>query len=285
MTSRAIARTLISFGLVSVPVAVYKATDSSTNGFELHQYDRDSGSRIRYQKVRESDGAQVEASDIVKGAEVGGEVVMITDADLAELAEFVPAARSMEVQAFVPAEAVDPMSLSGVSYYVAPDGKVKGGAKAYKLLAGALRRSGRRAVVVWGLRGREYPFVLHADHGVIVAQQLHWPSQVRPAPEVEDVAVGCTEEDLADKLVAALAADKIELAESDQYSVALSALISAKAEGGSLGVPPERPAPAGADLTAVLMSSLDSLRGKQHDIVQNTDSAGYTGAIVSGRRS
>jgi DNA end-binding protein Ku len=257
---RSIARTTISFGLVSVPVAVYKATGDE-RAFELHQFDAESGSRIRHRKVRESDGAEVEAQDIVKGAEVGDKVVMITEADFATLADLVPSARSMEVQSFVPASEVGAMALSGTSYYLGPDSKVKGSAKPYALLAGALERSGRLAVIVWGTRGREHPFVLHAENGVISARQMHWPSALRTPPAIEQVAVSATEEDLADGLVGALSAERMEIPESDQYGDALAALITAKAEGteGSM-VTPEAPLAPQNDIGALLAASLDALR-------------------------
>jgi DNA end-binding protein Ku len=248
---RSIARTTISFGLVSVPVAVYKATGDE-RAFELHQFDAESGSRIRHRKVRESDG---------KGAEVGDKVVMITEADFATLADLVPSARSMEVQSFVPASEVGAMALSGTSYYLGPDSKVKGSAKPYALLAGALERSGRLAVIVWGTRGREHPFVLHAENGVISARQMHWPSALRTPPAIEQVAVSATEEDLADGLVGALSAERMEIPESDQYGDALAALITAKAEGteGSM-VTPEAPLAPQNDIGALLAASLDALR-------------------------
>lgn len=282
MTTRSIARTTIAFGLVSVPVAVYKATGDE-RAFELHQFDAETGSRIRYKKVRESDGAEVEQGSIVKGAEVGDKVVMITDDDLASLAEMTPSARAMEVQAFVPATEVGPLALSGASYYLAPDSKVKGGGKAFTLLAGAMERSGRLAVVVWGTRGREHPFVLHSEGGVIVARQMHWPSVIREAPAVERVDVSATEEDLADGLVRALSADHMEIPESDQYGDALAALITAKAEGSETVTPPPAAtvAPA-ADLTALLKGSLDSLRGKDHGPVETVPGS-RTGAVLKGQ--
>jgi DNA end-binding protein Ku len=137
---RAIWKGSVSFGLVSVPVKLYSATESHDVSFrQVHAKD---GGRIKYQRVCSIDGEEIAYADIAKGYETeDGEMVILTDDDLAEL----PSASSREiaVEKFVPAEQIDPM-LFEKSYYLEPE---KTGVKPYALLRQALEEAGRMAVV------------------------------------------------------------------------------------------------------------------------------------------
>ena len=136
---QAIWKGAISFGLVTIPIKVYSATDERNISFrQVHEAD---GGRIRYKRVCELDGEEVPYSDIGKGYELpDGRMVVLTDEDFAGLP--LPTAKSIEVLEFVPAEQVDPLYFAK-AYYLAADGV---GAKPYKLLREALTRSGTAGV-------------------------------------------------------------------------------------------------------------------------------------------
>ena len=150
---RAIWKGAVSFGLVSVPVKLYAATETHDVSFrQVHAKD---GGRIKYQRVCSLDGEEVPYSDIAKGYETeDGEMVILSDDDMAEL----PATSSREiaVEKFVPSDQIDPM-LFEKSYYLEPE---KSGAKPYALLRQALKDADRMAVVTVALRQRTSVAVL-----------------------------------------------------------------------------------------------------------------------------
>ena len=150
---RAIWKGAVSFGLVSVPVKLYSATESKDISFrQVHAQD---GGRIKYQRVCSIDGEEVPYSDIAKGYETeDGEMVIIDDSDMEDLP--VSSSREIAVEKFVPSEQIDPM-LFEKSYYLEPE---KTGAKPYALLRQALLDSDRMALVTVALRNRTSPAVL-----------------------------------------------------------------------------------------------------------------------------
>jgi DNA end-binding protein Ku len=229
---RAIWKGAVSFGLVSVPVKLYAATESHDVSFrQVHAKD---GGRIKYQRVCSLDGEEVPYSDIAKGYETeDGEMVILSDADMAEL----PATSSREiaVEKFVPSEQIDPM-LFEKSYYLEPE---KSGAKAYALLRQALKDADRMAVVTVALRQRTSVAVLrvrNTDNGdVIVLQTMMWPDEVRvPDFDVEVGDVKDQEVKMAHMLVETLAGDFDSSEFEDDYAGAVEALVKAKIEGGEV---------------------------------------------------
>ena len=144
---RAIWKGAVSFGLVSVPVKLYAATESHDISFrQVHAKD---GGRIRSQRVCSIDGEEVEYADIAKGYETeDGEMVVLTDDDLASLPS--TSSREIAVEKFVPSDQIDPL-LFEKSYYLEPDAAA---AKPYALLREALVEADRVAVVTVSLRSR-----------------------------------------------------------------------------------------------------------------------------------
>ena len=138
----------ISFGLVTIPVKVYSATEERDITFrQVHEKD---GGRIRYRRICEVDGEEVPYSDIGKGYEMpDGRMVILTNEDLSDLP--LPTAKSIEVLEFVPAEQVDPLYFAK-AYYLSADGP---GAKPYVLLRDALTKTGQCALVKVAIRTRE----------------------------------------------------------------------------------------------------------------------------------
>src|SRR5829696_4361370 len=198
---RAIWKGAVSFGLVSVPVKLYAATESHDVSFrQVHVKD---GGRIKYQRVCSIDGEEVEYSDIAKGYETeDGEMVILTDDDLAELPS--TSSREISVEKFVPSEQIDPMMFEK-SYYLEPE---KSGLKPYALLRQALEDADRMAVVTVALRQRTSVAVLRVRDDVIVLQTMMWPDEIRkPDFSIESGEVKDAEVKMAHMLVETLAGD------------------------------------------------------------------------------
>src|SRR4051794_29865665 len=169
---RSIWKGAISFGLVTIPVKLYSATEERDVSF--HQVHRDDGGRIRYKRVCQIDGEEVPYSDIAKGYELpSGEVVVLTDDAFADLP--LTTSRTIDVLEFVPLEQVDPIYFAK-SYYIEPDAA---GAKPYVLLREALEKSGRVALVKIALRQRESLATLRVREGVFVLEMMLWPDEIR----------------------------------------------------------------------------------------------------------
>jgi len=261
---RAIWKGAVSFGLVSVPVKLYAATESHDVSFrQVHAKD---GGRIKYQRVCSLDGEEVAYADIAKGYETeDGEMVILTDDDMAEL----PSASSREiaVEKFVPREQIDPL-LFEKSYYLEPEGA---GAKPYALLRQALLDADRMAVVTVALRQRTSIAVLRVKDDVIVLQTMMWPDEIRtPDFSVETGDVKDSEVKMAHMLVETLAGDFDATEFEDDYAGAVEALVKSKIEGGEIKRTETSTKTSGevVDLLAALQKSVaaaKSARGEQVD--------------------
>ncbi|MFL6138609.1 MAG: Ku protein [Frankiaceae bacterium] len=255
---RSIWKGSISFGLVTIPVKLYPATQARDVTF--HQVHVADGGRIRYKRVCSIDGEEVPYSDIAKGYEVpSGEVVVLTDEDFADLP--LVTSRTIDVLEFVPLEQVDPIFFEK-SYYLEPESN---GAKPYVLLREALDRSGRVALVKIALRSRETLATLRVREGIFVLETMLWPDEVREADFGfldEDVEVRPQELTMASSLIETLAGDFDPSQYGDAYREALQALIDAKVAGKELVAPAEQPAAAGTvvDLMAALRASVEAAR-------------------------
>jgi len=256
---RAIWKGAVSFGLVSVPVKVYSATESHDVSFrQVHAKD---GGRIKYQRVCSIDGEEVAYADIAKGYETDdGQMVVLDDDDLAEL----PASSSREisVEKFVPSDQIDPLLLEK-SYYLEPD---KAAAKPYALLREALLEADRMAVVTVSLRTRMTTAVLRVRDDVIVMQTMMWPDEVRNPDfaglDATEHAAKPQELKMARLLVETLAGDYDASDYEDDYRDAVESLVSAKLEGGEVKRAPETKEPAGevVDLLAALQRSVNAAK-------------------------
>jgi DNA end-binding protein Ku len=227
----------ISFGLVSIPVRLYSATEEKDISFR--QVHREDGGRIRYKRVCSVDGEEVPYSDIAKGYELpDGEMVVLEDEDFANLP--ISSSRSVEVLSFVPEDQVDPVQM-GKPYYCDPTG---GDAKPYILLRDSLEGAGKVAIVKVALRQRERLAMLRPREGVLVLQTLLWPDEVREARFDfldQDVTVRPQELQMAESYIAALSADFEPDEFSDNYRQALEELIDAKTAGREVKAPVEAP--------------------------------------------
>ena len=256
---RAIWKGAVSFGLVSVPVKLYAATESHDVQFrQVHAKD---GGRIKYQRVCSIDGEEVAYADIAKGYETDdGQMVILDDDDLAELPS--SSSREISVEKFVPSEQIDPLLLEK-SYYLEPD---KAAAKPYALLRESLKEADRMAVVTVALRNRTSTAVLRVRDDVIVLQTMMWPDEIRKPDfaglDVKESEVKPQELKMARLLVDTLAGDYDSTEYEDDYRGAVEAIVQAKLEGGEVKHAPAAKESTGevVDLLAALQRSVDAAK-------------------------
>jgi DNA end-binding protein Ku len=259
---RAIWNGVVSFGLVSVAVRLYAATFSHNIAF--HQVHEADGGRIRYRRVCEVCGNEIDYVDIAKGYETeDGELVILDADDMASLP--ISTSREIEVIEFVPSEQVDPL-LMDRSYYLEPDAKA---VKPYALLRETLKTANQMAVVKVALRQRETLALLRVRDRAIVLQTMLWPDEVRE-PDFEtlstDVELRPQELQMASMLVSSMAADFDPFQFDDEYRKAVEELIEFKREHGDA-----RPVPAAAetgdepisDLLTALRRSVEEARAER----------------------
>jgi len=273
---RAIWKGAVSFGLVSIGVKLYSATEEKDIRF--HQVHRSDGGRIKYKRTCSVCGEEVSYDDIAKGFDLGGgEMVILTDEDFEDLP--LSSSRSIDVHQFVPAEQVDPI-LYNKAYYLEPEGVAT---KPYVLLRDALLESDRVAIVKVALRQREQLATLRVRDGVLVLNTMLWPDEIRAASFDfldEDIAPRRQELEMASSLIASMSADFKPEEYTDDYRAALQQVIDAKVSGKEIVAPPEvEEAPSGAiDLMAALRASVDRAKAAragggaaaEHELVQPT---------------
>ncbi len=177
--ARSIASLTISFGLVSVPVKLYSATQARSS-ISFNLIHGKCGSRLRQQYVCIKEDVVVEREDMVKGYEFAkDQYVTFTPEELKELEE--EATGTVEITEFVPDEKIDPIYYDK-AYFLAPD---KGGAKPYALLTEGMRSTGRCALARWAARGKQYLVQLRPVGEGLIMQQLLYADEVRPMSEIE----------------------------------------------------------------------------------------------------
>ena len=259
---RAIWNGVVSFGLVSVAVRLYAATFSHNIAF--HQVHEADGGRIRYRRVCEVCGNEIDYADIAKGYETeDGELVILDADDMAALP--ISTSREIEVIEFVPSEQVDPL-LMDRSYYLEPDVKA---VKPYALLREALRTADQMAVVKVALRQRQTLALLRVRDKAIVLQTMLWPDEVRE-PDFDtlntDVELRPQELQMASMLVSSMAADFDPSQFDDEYRKAVEELIEFKRQHGGAHPLPAT-AEAGAepisDLLTALRRSVEEARAER----------------------
>ena len=178
MPPRPIGSATIAFGLVSVPVSLYSASESSAT-VSFNMLHKKCGTRLKQQYICPKEGNVVEKDDIAKGYEFAkGQYVTFTPEEIKALDE--KATNSIDIVEFVPLSAVDRIYVEKV-YYLGPD---KGGDRAYRLLGEALKATGRAALGQYSARGKQNLVLLRPLDGVLVMEQLHYAAELRPASEV-----------------------------------------------------------------------------------------------------
>jgi DNA end-binding protein Ku len=257
---RAVWTGVISFGMVTVPVKMYGATEEKRVAF--HQVHAADGGRVRQKRVCEVDGEEVPAADLARGLELpDGDVVMLSEEDFEGLPQAV--AKTIAVEAFVPEEQIDPIMYSK-SYYLAPD---KIGGRSYALLRDAMAASGRVAVVRFAMRDRESLAALRVRDDVLVLETMLWADEVRE-PDFDfldsKVAAKAAELKMAELLIDSLSTDFDPGEYHDQYREELQEVIEAKLAGREVVAPPA-PAEGGAQVIDLMAALKASVEAAKHD--------------------
>jgi DNA end-binding protein Ku len=257
--ARAIWTGAISFGLVSIPVGLFSATEDHTIHF--HQFERDTSDRIRYQRINERTGKEVEYSDIVKGREVGdGEYVLVEPDELADIAP--GRSRTIDIQTFVDLDEIDPIFFQK-TYWLAPTDERY--ARPYALLREAMTRTNRAGIATFVMRGKEYLTALRADGDVLALETLFFADEIRDRSAL-DLPGGTKpkgkELDMATGLIEAMSGPWKPEKFRDTYTERVEKLIEDKQKGREIVTESEPPEPtAMSDLIAALERSVADARG------------------------
>jgi DNA end-binding protein Ku len=260
--ARAIWSGSINFGLVSIPVGLYSATDDHTIHF--HQFQRGTADRIRYQRINERTGKEVDYADIVKGAEVGGGDYVIVEPE--ELDAIAPdRSRSIDITSFVDLDEIDPVHFQK-TYWLAPAGEQY--TRPYALLLEAMARTNRAGIATFVMRGKEYLTAIRADEGVLALQTLFFADEIRnPADELDNLPRGATaggkELDMAKTLIESMSGPWHPQDYHDTYTERVERLIDDKRRGREIVTEAEPPEPTEmSDLLEALQRSISSVKRK-----------------------
>jgi DNA end-binding protein Ku len=251
----------ISFGLVTIPVAVYPATEEKSLRFnQLHDED---GGRIRYKRVCEKDGEEVTFEHIVKGYEVEKDrYVILTDEDFDQVP--VASSRAIDIVQFVDLDEIDPV-LFKKSYYLVPD---ETGAKAYALLREAMTQDGRVGIAKVSFRDREHLAALRFKDDAFVLETMYWPDEVREADfGGVDVHIDVRDQELAmaRQLIDSLATEWSPEGFADEYREALVRIVEAKLNGEEIEVVEAEPTAKVVDLMEALKASVAAAKREADD--------------------
>ncbi|HKB79270.1 MAG TPA: Ku protein [Thermoanaerobaculia bacterium] len=255
---RAFATAQISFGLVSIPVRLFTATEASEK-ISFNMLHKDCGSRIQQQLYCPKDERTIGRDETVKGYEFSrGQYVTFSEEELKTLEE--KATQTIEISEFLPREAIDPIYFQKANY-IAPD---KGGARAYALLSKALGETGRWALAKYAARGKQYLVVLRPFENGIVMQQLFYPNEIRSMGELDlgDAVVKDSELKMAVQLAEMGASEEFHPEEyRDEVAERVRATIQKKIEGEEItSMEAEQPRAQVIDLMEALKASLESPR-------------------------
>jgi DNA end-binding protein Ku len=256
MSARALGSATIAFGLVSIPVKLYSAAESAAT-VRFNQIDKRDGARVRQQLISEKSGEVVPKDEIVKGYEFAkGQYVLFTPEELKAFE--VAATYTIDVDEFLPDGAVDRIYFDK-AYYLGPD---KGGARAYQLLAQALKETQRVAIGRYAARGRQHLILVRPFENGLMLEQLHYADEIRAFSEVpvDDVEVKPAELKLATQLIEQGASEQFDpTAYRDEVRAQIMALIERKVEGEDISVAPtEQPEHKIIDIMEALKASLEA---------------------------
>jgi DNA end-binding protein Ku len=248
----------ISFGLVSVPVQMYSATESKELRF--HFLHKDDLQPIGYDKVRKDTGEHVDPDDVVRGFEIEkGRYVPIEDEDLDRLD--IELTHSIDICDFVDLDEIDPIYFRK-AYYLLPQ---DGAEKPYRLLVRALEETGKVGIAKVVIRNKQHLAALRAYDGILVLETMYYADEVRKPEKVDGKArVQKAEVDMAKSLVENLSDSFKPEKYDDTYRKELLDLIRAKAKGAKLPEPQEEDEGEVIDLMAALRESVkETQKGKK----------------------
>lgn len=281
--ARSIATATISFGLVAIPVKLYPATQSQAS-ISFTQLGPD-GERVRQQYVSAKTGEVVERSEMKKGYEFAkGRYVVIEPEELEALQA--TSTGAIDIQEFVPLEAVDPLYFQK-SYYLGPD---KGGTRPYQLLAQAMRETGFVGIGKYAARGKDYLTLVRPTGEGLILEQLYYADEVRDLSEVpiDEAEVKPAELKLAKQLIDQVASKEFHPENyEDTVKSRIEELIEKKIAGEEISIEPEEAA-AGAkviDLMAALKQSLAGEKKPAKRAAKSTKKTAKPAAEKKGKKS
>ncbi|HEX5347670.1 MAG TPA: Ku protein [Pseudonocardiaceae bacterium] len=279
--ARAIWTGSINFGLVSIPVGLYSATEDHTVHF--HQFQRGTADRIRYQRVNERTGKEVAYADIVKGRDVGGGDYVIVEPE--ELDDIAPGrSRSIDITTFIDSDEIDPVYFQK-TYWLAPDGEQY--ARPYALLLEAMARTNRAGIATFVMRGKEYLTAIRADDGVLALQTLFFADEIRDPPEQLDTLPQHTpargkELEMATTLIESMSGPWNPQDYRDTYTERVERLIDDKRRGHEVVAEAQPPAPTEmSDVLAALQRSVSAAREVRDAVAEASGTAPGGGRYAS----
>jgi DNA end-binding protein Ku len=254
MSARPFASGTIAFGLISIPVKLYSTGEGSA-GIQLNMLHKKCGSRLRQQYICPVDNEVVEKDGIARGYEhAKGQYVLFSEEELKALQP--EASNAIEIAEFLPLAKVDPVYFEK-SWYLGPD---KGGDRPYRLLAEAMKTTGRAALARYLARGKDQLVLLRPFESGLIMQQLRYADELRSFSEVPvaPAEVKAPELKLAVQLIEQVASEEFHPENfEDSQRKKLRELIDRKVAGEEIAVAPvEAPKAEIIDLMSALKASL-----------------------------
>jgi DNA end-binding protein Ku len=258
--ARAIWSGYITFGLVSVPVGLFSATEE--HEVDFHQFQRGTSDRIRYKRVNERTGREVDFDKIVKGHDVGGGEYVIVEPD--ELDDIAPGrSRSLEISRFVDLDEIDPIHFQK-SYYLAPTDDAN--TSSYALLRDALAKSNRTGIASFVMRGKEYLAAIRADGKVLVLETMFFADEIRDVKGLGELPAKSSDRrqlSMAIDLIEAMTGTWRPADYRDSYTERVKKLVESKRTGKEVVVTEEAPEPTKVDdLVSALRASVEEARSR-----------------------
>jgi len=255
--ARAIWKGSLSFGLVNVPVGLYTATQDKTIHF--NQFEEGTSDRIRYKRVNERTGEEVDYARIVKGVDLGGGEFAILPPD--ELDAAAPEkSRNIDIEGFVDLADIDPIYYR-TTYFLAPEGDAA--RRAYALLRKAMQESNKVGIATFVMRNKEYLVAIRPEDEVIALETMYFADEIRtPSEELPNLSTDgkftAKELDMAQLLIDSLAQDLDPTKYHDDYRRQVEELVETKRQGGVIETAP-RPARSSnvVDLLEALQASVE----------------------------
>jgi DNA end-binding protein Ku len=263
---RAIWSGVVSFGLVSVPVRMYTATESKE--LKFHFLDKRDMAPIGYDKVNKETGKSVPADEIIRGFEVDkGRFVELTEEDIDRLD--VELTHSIDICDFVSIEEIDPLYFRK-GYYLMPQ---DGAEKPYRLLAKALEETGRVAIAKVVIRNKQHLAAIRPVDDNLVLETMYYADEVRRPEEAPKPQVRAPEVEMAKTLIENLAAKWDPKRYHDRYRTELLDLLEKKAEGEPLPEPKAEEGGEVVDLMEALRQSVNATKRKRAPAKRKTTAA------------
>src|SRR6202521_4614541 len=274
---RSMWKVVVSFGMVSIPVRLYNATESTAK-VSFRQLCPDLHSPVTYKRWCAEGDHEVSFGEILKGFEVGKDrYVIINDKDLDNLP--LATAHSIDIQEFVPADEIEPGLYFKNAYYMEPE---ELGKKPYQLLRKALEATGRMAVAKIALRDREHLCALHSTGPGLLMNTLNWPDEIRSTEGLKgldgDVKINPKELEMAKALIESLADTFDPSRFKDEYKEAVMKVVQAKVDGEVIEVP-------AAPQTAKVMDLMEALRASVEAAKKSRKTGGREAPAAEAKRS